>query len=269
MKKYVLLGLWFCQIAYAQDLPLLSPDFTFEKGGIYPLFGDQVKLRAGPNTDSEVRDLLDIGMGVKIIERNPRTQIYNGIESHWYKVAIQGEEGYILGGLIALDHVIMGEAVYLVSLGKEGDVLKGQVRVIREEGSRAYEEIAVNFPVESYLFQIEGKEIRGIDGVNNAILIDFVAEACGVNGGGSYIFDTGEKLIEAFRFIEASDAGVYSVTETLIFPDDQGGKEGTVIFKRVVWELKDEETNWEETVSTEREIQWIGNQFFPKIREQK
>ncbi|MEM6630534.1 MAG: SH3 domain-containing protein [Bacteroidota bacterium] len=264
MREFFILGLLLCNIGFAQDLKLLSPDYSFEPHTVYLLFGDQVKLRSGPGTDTDVLDLLAIGTAVNILEKMPQTQFFKGLKSHWYKVKAEQQEGYILGGLISLDHVSLGDAIFVIGLNKKGEELAVEVRTIRQKDAGAYEELSVSLP--TYSFELKGEAVKGIEGVNNALVVDFFAEACGVNSGGTYLFDTGEELIEAFSFIQASDAGVYSIEETLIFPNAPEGREGKILFTSKTQELLDEETNWISTKWIERELQWDGYKIVPDLR---
>ena len=263
MKQLIFLGLLLGHLAYGQELNLLSPEFEFESGKIYHLYGDQVKLRSGPGTDSEVLKLLDIGTGVKVLEQTTHSQTFKGMDSQWIKVESSGKEGYILGGLIAMDAVVVGEDEYLASMARTGELFSAQVRILRAENT--YEELSIDLPMG--MFAIYGKGDLGIRGVSSALVVDYISEACGMNGGGTYLFNTEEKLIEAFPFIIASDAGAYSVEEKLIFPNDPEGLEGKVLFKREVMELKDIESNWIETIKTEREMVWEGDRFAPDVRQ--
>ena len=265
MKQLIIFGLLVVQLAYSQETKLLSSSFEFEPQKIYHLFGDQVKLRSGPGTDFEVIELLPIGIGVTVLEQSHHTKIFKGISSPWVKVKTPDHEGYILGGLIALETVVVGEDEYLASIIRENQGFAAQIRILRAQHS--YEEMVIKLPTD--LFAIEGKKDLGIKGVSSALIVDFIAEACGVNGGGVYVFNTDEKLVKAFSYLMGSDAGAYSIEEKLIFPNDPEGREDKVLFKREVMELKDIESNWVETIHTERELQWDGERFIPDVRGEK
>ena len=75
---------------------------SFRSGDQVYLFGDQVKLRSAPGTEGEVLSLMDIGETVTILEATDKHMMYNGIEWPWYKVQRNEEEGYVLGGLLAI-----------------------------------------------------------------------------------------------------------------------------------------------------------------------
>ncbi len=67
----------------------------------YPLFGNKVKMRAGPNLTAEVVTLLEIGKNVKIVRKTDNYDTFKGESHPWYEVIAGGQKGFILGALIA------------------------------------------------------------------------------------------------------------------------------------------------------------------------
>jgi hypothetical protein len=71
---------------------------------------------------------------------------------------------------------------------------------------------------------------RGVKGVKNIIDLRFSDDYCGGAFGDIIYFWTGTDLFHVKTLYDGADAPVYS-SEELIFPADEGGKPGVIIFK--------------------------------------
>ena len=58
-----------------EDLNYLNFDYEFEVGKSYKLFGDKVKLRNKPSSESEVLDTLVIGSDIEILKKTKAVSI--------------------------------------------------------------------------------------------------------------------------------------------------------------------------------------------------
>ncbi|NMH89671.1 SH3 domain-containing protein [Flavivirga algicola] len=261
MKKLLLL-LLVTKMGFGQDIKYLSENYEFKSGDIAFMFGDDVKLREQPNTQSEVLSLLKIGDQIEIIEKSDSHLLFDGIQSPWYKVKHQDKVGFVVGGLISLDKKVNGGLTYLISLKKEGaNLLFLKTRLV-EKGKAYIENVS---QLETHDFSIEAYGNKGIDNIKSVFLIDYLAESCGINGGGIYLFFNGAELIEAIKFARMADADAYWFKEEYIFPSDKNGIKGKILYKREVGETKEYETEWVETKLTQRVLEWKDNQVFPKI----
>ncbi|WP_053990626.1 SH3 domain-containing protein [Mangrovimonas sp. TPBH4] len=262
---FLLVLLCISTLAFRQNTKFLSKDYQFENGDIAYMFGDDVKLRSQPNTESEVLALLKIGESIEIIEKTEETMIFEGIEWPWYKIKFQDHAGYVLGGLIALDKATYNNLTYLISLKEEERSLYAKTR-LAEEG-KPYLETSVLLSTDTFAIKAFGN--RGLENTQSIFLIDYLAEACGVDGGGIYLFYDGNALIEGFEYTEVSDAGVYWYVEEYIFPTDENGHNNRLKYRRTVGEYKDETTYWTESTTTTRLLEWKNNQLVPKIEVQQ
>ncbi|CAN0602027.1 unnamed protein product, partial [Ectocarpus sp. 12 AP-2014] len=118
MKNVFLIVLLSVNCVLAQDNSYHYPNFDLKIGGQYFLFGDNVKFRTAPDTNSEVIALLTIGSSVEIIEKSNKILSYNGMDSPFYKVSHKGKTGYILGGLISLEKQEYEDYTYLFTFKK-------------------------------------------------------------------------------------------------------------------------------------------------------
>ncbi|MDG1331721.1 MAG: SH3 domain-containing protein [Crocinitomicaceae bacterium] len=250
---------------------IVSPDYEFEDGSTELLYGDNVVFRSGPSASSKAIDTLEIGSEVEIIRKSDEKTSLNGLEWNWYKVKVDGKKGYILGGLIALDHVRRDDVVFLVTaagVNRDGDDYeyidyKVRTRMIRADGEYYGHESDLN----TNSFFIAASNNRGLDGVDNIFSINLFAEACGVDGGKTYLFDTGERLVEALQLSSVADGGAFWFDESVAFPDDEEGYHEAVVYKREFGESMDEDMNWMKTTIHTLVLKWENDHFAPNIEE--
>ena len=99
------------------------------------------------------------------------------------------------------------------------------------------------------------------------IFIDYYAEACGVDGGGIYIFNDGEKLITAMDVSSLVEGGSFWFSEELTFPNDKEGEKGVVIYEREHGQEIDEDTQWMKTNINRLNLKWENGVFSPNVSE--
>ena len=262
MKKILIIFILISKIGFGQDTRYLSENFEFKNGEIAYLFGNNVKLRDQPNTESNVLTLLRIGEQIEIVEKSDSKMQFDGIESPWYKVKAKDKVGFVLGSLISLDKVSKGNLTYLVSLKKNGHKLYVKTRVL-EDGLGFKENISQLMTSE---FSIKALGNRGLKNIKSIFEIDYLAESCGANGGGIYLFYNGRELIKAIDYTQVADADAYWFFEEYIFPNDKNGKENKIVYYKEVGETKEYKTQWTESTISKRVLEWDGNEIIPKIQ---
>lgn len=257
--------------AQSEDQRIVRPDYEFEKGSTELLYGDNVVFRSEPSSSSDAIDTLLIGTEVKIIEKSDAKSSINGLEWNWYKVKVGRKTGYILGGLIALDHLHFDDAVYLVTMAgvnrRDDDFEYIDYKVRTRVLGPTYEYYGHESKLNTDVFYIEATGNRGIEGIGHIFVINLYAEACGVDDGQIYLFNDGLRLIEALRLSVVSEAGAFWYSETVIFPEDEGGWDGVVQYKREYGEPKDEDYNWTKAVVHTLNLKWENDHFTPNIQE--
>ena len=55
------------------------------------------------------------------------------------------------------------------------------------------------------------------------------------------------------------------MSENLIFPSDEKGIKGKIVYEKELGEYKDEETNWFEITKVSRELEWEDGEILPKL----
>ncbi|GAL89749.1 hypothetical protein JCM19538_1779 [Jejuia pallidilutea] len=252
-------------LVFGQEPKYLSENYEFKNGEIVYMFGNDVKLRDQPNTESDVLSLLKIGEQIEIIEKSDSKMKFEGIESPWYKIKTKEKVGFVLGSLISLDRVVNGELTYLVSLKKDGLKTFLKTRVFENE-LEFKESISQLLTGE---FSIEATGNKGLENIKSIFEIDYLAESCGVNGGGIYLFYDGTDLIKAIDYTQVADADAYWFIEEYIFPSEKNGVKGKIVYNCEVGETKEYETQWNESKTTRRILEWNGKEIFPKIETEK
>lgn len=262
MKKLIIIFILISKIGFGQNTKYLSENYEFKNGEIAYMFGNDVKLRDQPNAESNVLTLLKIGEQIEIIEKSNSTMQFDGIESPWYKVKTSDKVGFVLGSLISLDKSTNGNLTYLISLKKDGIKLFAKTRIL-ENGLDFKENESQLMTGE---FSIKAIGNKGLESIKSIFKIDYLAESCGVNGGGIYLFYNGMELIKAIEYTRVADADLYWFIEEYIFPNDKDGIKGKIVYKSEFGETKEYETEWTESKTTRRVLEWNGKEIFPKIK---
>lgn len=264
MKKIVLLLVLVSSFVMGQAPIYHDVNVDFKIGEQYVLFGDDVKFRKAPDVKSKIIKLLKIGSEVEILEKTSKTAAYNGIESPFYKVSHNEKTGYILGGLISLETKESENATYLFAYKKEEFRFSVLVRSLKKD--KTFTELSS--PLGNSGLSIKLMDNQGLTGVQNILLLDNRAEACGIMGGDIYFFETETGLKNVFSTTIYSDAGVNWYNEELVFPSDEGGVEDRVVYQREKGENGDEATNELHIYRTSRELRFENGELLPKVQEE-
>ncbi len=254
----ILTLLTICLFTNAQEkLHGFDDHSGFEPGQIVYLFGDQVQLREGPNTDSKVLKTLPIGTHMVVLQQHVHSWRYKGMDHPFYKVDYKGTEGYVLGGLLAMEKKSINGVVHLFGRAKLGNEDHLLIRTVKPDGSF----IEKSTRLGNGQFYLTELGTKGLDNIEGILLVDYLAEACGVEGGGIYLFQHEGQLHQVARLSQVSDAGVYYLSEEFIFPDDEHGVPGKICYKREVGEYLNEVANWKKTSVETKELVWTDHRL--------
>ena len=251
----ILTLLTICLFANAQEkLHCIYDDCGFEPGQIVYLFGDQVQLREAPTLKSKVLKTLPIGMHMIVKEKHENSWPYKGVDHHFYKVDYKGTNAYVLGGLLALEKKVINNVTHLFGRSKSGDEDYLLIRTVQEDGS--FKEKSTR--LSNGQFYLTNMGAKGLPDIEGMLLVDYLAEACGVEGGGIYLFQEEGKLHQVARISQVSDAGTYYFWEELIFPEDKYGTAGKIRYKKEVGENFDETSQWKKKSIETKEMVWVN-----------
>ncbi|XOV66339.1 MAG: SH3 domain-containing protein [Fluviicola sp.] len=243
-----------------QNVRVLNADYEFEEGSTEILYGDNVVLRKKPSGSAKALDTLSIGSEITILENTNKQITVNGKKSVWYKVETSSSTGYIAGGFIALDSRKVNGGTYMVIMAKAEETEKFRVRYLKNG-----EYYGKEGDLQTYSFVLRAHDDRGVEGIESMVLIDFMAESCGVDGGFTYLFNDGQRLIKAMHCAEIGDGG-YWFSEKLTFPDER--EWGTHIdYEREVGRPMNDEYSWYQSQKDVVTIQWKGDHFEPNVED--
>lgn len=254
----------------AQESPVFSVGFQFEAGSSAYLFGNDVKFREAPDLNAPVITLLEMGRKVKIVAAQEQTMVFDGIESPWYEVEVDGVKGYVLGALISLcrfKSYANSSAEFFCQLKKvndDPDDFRKSLKVRTRKPNEPVRELVLDLRSEE--FELKLVADRGIDNLENIFIIDYFAEACGVEGGIDYYFWTGKELVQVGQLSTISDAGVFYREQKFIFPFEEGGQQGVIQFVSELHQTIDESQNWDKTTIVKRDFVWNGLELVPPFK---
>lgn len=267
---FALFVLPFSTSAQYNGQRVVSSYYEFEEGSKEYLYGDKVTLRENPNSAAKALDTLAIGSEVVIVRKTEERSSVNGLDWNWYKVKVGRKTGYILGGLIALDRVTYENITYLVTVaGVENSSddwsyvdYKVRTRVLQVNGEFYGHEAKLN----TNSFYIEAFDDRGLSGIDNMLVINLFAEACGVDGGQVYLFNDGAHLFTGITLSHVSEAGLFWYEERIVFPNDEKGY-GNILYAREQGEYMDDEMNWSKSTTHSLNLEWKDGRFSPNVDE--
>ena len=252
----ILTLLTICLFANAQEkLYCIYDDCGFQPGQIVYLFGDQVQLREAPTLDSKVLKTLPIGMHMVVQEKHENSWRYKGVDHHFYKVDYKGMDAYVLGGLLALEKKVINEVTHLFGRSKSGNEDYLLIRTLQEDGSFQEKSTRLN----NGQFYLTDLGTKGLPDIEGALLVDYLAEACGGEGGGIYLFQQEGELHQVARISQVSDSGAYYFWEEFIFPEDEHGIAGKIRYKKEFGENYDETAQWKKKSIETKELVWANN----------
>lgn len=239
----------------------LSYYFEFESGSTELMYGDNVVLRSKDDSKSKAIDTLSIGDPVKIIKKSETTTDFNGTPWNWYKVKAGKKTGYVLGGLIAMDHKEVNGKTYLITKAHRDDRDYARTRVMSADKSYYGHEIELS----TATVTLDVSDGKGLKNVEDMCIITMHAEACGVVGGHAYLFNNGTKLFETIRTQNMSEAGLFWFSENLEFVSEDYYEKNIAFFMRENGEYMDDSMDWTRAVINKIKITWDGEKFSPDV----
>jgi hypothetical protein len=235
---------------------------TFEPGKDYAVFGDKVKMRSGPGTAHPVIKIIKIGEKVNIVETTAEFMEYNGINTPWYKIKYRDQVGFVLGGLIAIKSFEEDNFTILSSLKQKEDYQsKIVLRILKD--SNSYKEFTFDLVGDN--FNITLLNSKGLKSITKLLEINYNAQSCGAEGGVSYFYFDGDSISHLATLHSVSEAGIFSTSESFIFPDDEGGIVDKIIYKKSIEEVQDEKSQWHVKTEESRILNWDGRKIFPSL----
>lgn len=236
MKKLLFLFAFIPCLSFAQ----FNPNFYFntvkDYGAeaavpAYYLLADSVLIRDCDSKTCTAIDMVTIGTRVIILEKSTKSEVWNGVSSHWYKVKTKKTTGWVLGIFIAQrafgsngDPTVK----FLMGWGKASENERSyQIRAIR------YGKQIDQLEVRALTYGVYPDQIRNLGNkgmpVDDVISIDFPClGGCGCQTGETVVFWDGQKLHHVDDLKGTGDAWA-SFGTRFIYPSDMDGIGGTII----------------------------------------
>lgn len=255
----VFTALFFVTLSFSQKAH--CPECPFLSGQQAYVFGNDVKLRIEPSTESKVLELLKIGEWVEIIEITEASWPYNGYDSRFYKVKYDDMTGYVLGGLLSLEKKTIDGIDYFFAYSKEGDKTYLNIRSVYS-GSLLKKKI----PLTNTNINIKVYGSKGVEELDGIIYIDYDSDEDDQEYGGIYIFAR-EGALAAYELSQSHDLENSFYSEKFIFPDDEGGIPEKIIFKKEKGhDYLGGEYEWLQTVVETWKLSWYAGELVPNFR---
>jgi hypothetical protein len=227
-------------------------------GESYFTYGDQVTLRKSASTNSEKLKSIPINTKVQVLEVATESMQIYGLIHPWLKVTYDGNEGFIAAGFLALRSIKLGDGSDLLYTRSKEEGKNEELQVsFRKVRDRVYKELGT-YSTPNSSFDVTLHDGKGLTGVNHVVQIDFLAEACGEEGGRSYLLLIEDDTINYLGlFSSVGDGGVYHASEDLTFPFDSGGRHDCIIFNGE--EGEEDENGLYRTVSYTKVYGWSAD----------
>jgi len=255
---------------YPQNAAQLNYEgiLTFKPNTKAFLFGDNVRLRKEPDTSSEELTLLRIGTEISILEITDTTKKINGLDSKWVKIKTQGFQGYLLDSFISIDTYKSLDSMILTNFKRNPDNTNYLRTRFFNIQSNKYEEIEYKLPHHS--IEVSNIGNKGINNISNILYIDYVANACGMDGGGKYIFIKNNSVIDEIELYQVSEAGQFWQTEKLIFPNEDNKIAGNSFkFEQEIGNVIDESSQWYKKTTIERQHRIVNGEITPEFKSEE
>lgn len=221
-------------------------------------------LKAEPNNDSKTIAVIEIGE--KLILNATYNNENNGVRPSYYQVKYQDKIGYIKAESLSLTKLKANkkETYFLFKLKTNKDSSTSSIIIREVKANKMITDF--NTILQGDMFLLKLSNNKGLDSVDQLIVIDYISEACGAEGGETFFTWNSEGIKLLAHLSSIGDAGVFSLDERLIFPSDTDGIKGALIFKSEMYEMLDEETNWIKSTTEERKYLWVKGKIVPEFR---
>lgn len=242
-------------------------DNEFAIGETYYTFGDNLSVRAAPSAASEKVAVLPFNKEVKLVAVTNETIEIDGYQSKWAKVTVdQNTTGYVASTFLATGRRKLFD-----------DQLLLYKRRSRENNANLFFRMAISkdrysdlgsFQMENPEFAVILKDNLGLEGIDHIIVVDYLAEACGVQGGVEYftLHVNNVQWDHLGSFTSVADAGVFYSYEHLIFPQDDNGQPGYIIYEGEETNSLDDNMTEHRTVKRSKMYRWSNGKLETPIK---
>lgn len=262
----IILLLFTSALLYADD-PFFAGGFA--EGAVTYVFAEEVRVRTAPEIkEGNVADTLSPGHEIVVIKNREKMLSLNGISENWlhikYKAGGKEKRGYVWGALLSIAWIKNGSDLVLTGLRKysEAGGLEAECRIVR--GGR----IISSVPVDLHYLP-EGKELvyrysvsmslhdnMGLTGLERIVSIACNYGACAYPYGSVWVGIAKDKLCYLVKDTGVSEAGVFHVSEKVVFPADDRSLKDEVIVVTESSDFDGELNDYRIKERRERRLRW-------------
>lgn len=244
--------------------------FTFqlysEQTKVY-LLADKVNVRNAPSTDAKIVATLPISSKLTLLETTNKELTLKKYTAPWLKVKYEykgkSKIGYIWKGLTTEKLAEANGITFLFGIEsiKDKNTITYQIRATKNKK----ELDKIKFKGIGSLTTQRNLEVTGNKGLANVESIlkaTFSDEMCAGAFGDVIIFWNGKNLMYAITLTHGSDAPMF-YQESLVYPNEKGGKPNTIIWKAKGGEHNEDGT---ESINESKQVEyrWNGNKLIKK-----
>ncbi len=261
----VLLCFFSLTFSYAQEKEITHIYDAFKINETYALFGDKVKLRAEPNTTSEVVTLLRIGDKITILKKTDQFLETSTSKTAWYEVSYNDKKGFIAGQFIATAHKKNGsEHFYFRKTLHEDGFGNLHIRTVFNSTTKVYHETIIKLLDNN--IGITFSPSHDLKNVVQIVEVNYYGDSCGAENGTTVLFlKDNYELVKIADLSLIGDGGIYGLIEKFTYAFDEDNGQPIIIFTKEEEEEIDQDKRWFETKSMKRIYEWNGEKLVPEF----
>lgn len=247
---------------FSQSEKIFGYYLELQKGDTVFAFS-QTTLKLDPNINSKTISSLAMGDTLIVDSIYAERNFGTIVKPEFYKVKSGSKEGFIERSDVSICKLQMESGFLLAnqfSFSDTSDILRLKV------ADNLVTKNIYDLNLIGHEYSIFITDNKGLDGISNIISIDYFSEACGMEGGITFLTWDKEKLVELIHLSSVSEAGIFYFNEKLIFPNDSDGLPKKIIYQSEHGETIDESYRWWKSTKEERDHDWINKKVDPPFR---
>jgi hypothetical protein len=263
---FIFLNLAFSTVFAQHNEKYFGSYVEFKTGDTLYTFLEKNELKAYAHKNAKTIAILNIAEALIVDTNYADNYDRNHVKPTYYKVKYQGAKAYIHRSCVAIEKFSYPkkQAVFLFRVKEYKE--KHKTLHIKELNNKNILSAEFELPLLGETFTLALSNTKGLNQIDRIIEVDYIAEACGENGGISFLSWSPKNFQLIASLISVVDADVYYQDESFVFPADSGGIKGKIIYKSQLYELLDEDTNWFTESKSERTYNWVKGKMVPAFR---
>lgn len=263
---FSVLSLFCLTTALSQDRQYFGLYANYAKGDTSYTYENNVTLLKTPSEDTDTLAILPIGALVIIDSTYETDYDVEWVKPNFYPIRYNGMKGYVPGHTLGIAKFSYPELqIHLIFNYPDKQDYNEQKLTYKElyGDTVIYENVIA---LQTPLFHLYSIGKKGLDSLEDLIVVEYIAQACGEQGGKDIYTWSPMELMPLAQLNDIGDGGVYYITEQLIFPSDPGGQAKKILFISEEETVFDEETEWKSVTTITRTYNWVGGNMAPEFQ---